>query len=233
MFISPLLIIFIVFSLLSWIVSAQLKKRFRKYSRIPTEGDISGAEVAQKMLNDNGIYDVQIMTSSGHLSDHYNPANKTVNLSEEVYGGRNVSAAAVAAHECGHAIQHAKGYAPLKMRSALVPLQNISAKILNTIFIIMFVGAVALPSVLSLDIALIIIIACYSIFTLFTIITLPVEVNATQRALAWLNNAGVTNKYTHEPAKNALKWAAYTYFIATLSSLVTLIYYIMVFINRR
>ncbi|MCL2072936.1 MAG: zinc metallopeptidase [Marinilabiliaceae bacterium] len=228
-----MLIIFIVFALLSWIVSAQLKRRFKKYSSISIGGDMSGAEVAQQMLNDNGIFDVQVLSSSGHLSDHYNPANKSVNLSGDVYNGRNVSAAAVSAHECGHAIQHAKGYAPLKIRSTLVPLQNVSAKVLNVIFIAMFAGAIALPSLIPFDIALIIIIICYSIFTLFSIITLPVELNASRRALLWLTNSGITTQHNHKQAKDALKWAAYTYLIATLSSLATLIYYIFLFVNRR
>jgi Zn-dependent membrane protease YugP len=219
--------------ILSWFVSYQLKSRFKKYAQTPIGGNMSGAEVAQKMLNDNGIYDVQIIASNGHLSDHYNPANRTVNLSEDVYHGRNVSAAAVAAHECGHAVQHAKSYAPLKLRSALVPVQNVSATILNTIFIVMFLGAAVLPSVMSFDLALIIIIGCYSIFTLFSIITLPVEINASQRALAWLTNAGITGGNSYTQAKDALKWAAYTYVVAALSSLVTLIYYILVFIGRR
>ncbi|MDR2926821.1 MAG: zinc metallopeptidase [Cytophagaceae bacterium] len=233
MFTSPLFIIFIVFMALSWIVSAILKRRFEKYSHTPTNGGISGAEIAQKMLYDNGIYDVKVLSTGGHLSDHYNPANKTVNLSNEVFNGCNVAAAAVAAHECGHAVQHARAYAPLKLRSALVPLQNVSSRILNVIFIAMFAGAILLPNLIPHNIALIVIIACYGIFTLFAFITLPVEINASQRALVWLNNAGITGGQSHVQAKDALKWAAYTYVVAALSALATLIYYIMIFVNRR
>ena len=233
MFTSPLFIIFIVFMLLSWIVSSQLKRRFRKYSQTPVDNGMSGCEIAMKMLNDNGIYDVKVLVTKGELSDHYNPANKTVNLSVDVYNGRNVAAAAVAAHECGHAVQHARAYAPLKLRSALVPLQNVSAKVLNAIFIGMFLGAFLLPSIFSFNTALIVIIACYGIFTLFSFITLPVEINASRRALAWLSNAGITGGNSYGQAKDALKWAAYTYVVAALSSLATLIYYVMLFLDRR
>ena len=229
----PLLVIFAVFSLASWIVSSQLKSRFKKYSKSILPSGLSGREVAEKMLNDNGITNVKVLSLPGQLSDHYNPSNKTVNLSPEVYGGRSVAAAAVSAHECGHAIQHAKAYAPLKMRSALVPLQNVSAKLLNIIFIGMFAGAMILPGLISFDLALLVIIACYGIFAAFALITLPVEINATQRALAWLNNAGITGGRNHQEAKDALKWAAYTYVVAALSALATLLYYILIFFSRR
>ncbi|WP_026474508.1 zinc metallopeptidase [Alkaliflexus imshenetskii] len=228
-----LLIIFVVFMLASWIVSSQLKSRFKRYSQTPISGGMSGREIAEKMLRDSGVYDVKVLSVGGQLSDHYNPANKTVNLSAEVYQGRNVAAAAVAAHECGHAIQHARAYAPLQLRSALVPLQNVSAKMLNIIFIAMFFGAFMLPNVISFDLALIIIIACYSVFTAFAVITLPVEINASQRALAWLNTSGITGGRSHEEAKDALKWAAYTYVVAALSAMATLAYYLMIFFSRR
>ncbi len=228
-----LLIIFIVFMLASWIVSSQLKSRFKKYSQTPISGGLSGREIAEKMLRDSGVYDVKVLSVGGQLSDHYNPANKTVNLSAEVYQGRNVAAAAVAAHECGHAIQHARAYAPLQLRSALVPLQNVSAKMLNIIFIAMFFGAFMLPNVISFDLALIVIIACYSVFTAFAVITLPVEINASQRALAWLTTSGITGGRSHEEAKDALKWAAYTYVVAALSAMATLAYYLMIFFSRR
>lgn len=228
-----LLIIFIVFMLASWIVSSQLKSRFKRYSQTPISGGMSGREIAEKMLRDSGVNDVKVLSVGGQLSDHYNPANKTVNLSAEVYQGRNVAAAAVAAHECGHAIQHARAYAPLQLRSALVPLQNVSAKMLNIIFIAMFFGAFMLPNVISFDLALIIIIACYSVFTAFAVITLPVEINASQRALAWLNTSGITGGRSHEEAKDALKWAAYTYVVAALSAMATLAYYLMIFFSRR
>ncbi|MDI3521258.1 MAG: uncharacterized protein PWR04_1246 [Anaerophaga sp.] len=228
-----LIIIFLFFLIASWIVSSQLKSRFNKYSKTPLDSNLSGKEVAEKMLYDNGIYDVKVLPSRGHLSDHYNPANKTVNLSENVYHGRNVAAAAVAAHECGHAVQHARSYAPLKLRSALVPLQNVSAKILNAVFITMFLGAFILPGFITFDLALQIIIACYAVFTLFAFITLPVEINATNRALAWLHSANITSGRNHNQAQDALKWAAYTYVVAALSALVTLAYYVMIFLGRR
>lgn len=219
--------------LLSWIVSAQLKSRFRRYSETPLQSGLSGRDIAERMLRDNGIYDVKVLSVPGQLSDHYNPVNKTVNLSPEVHNGRNVAAAAVAAHECGHAVQHAKAYAPLQMRSALVPIQNVSSKLLNIIFITMFLGAMMLPSIISFDLALLIIIGCYSVFTLFAFITLPVEFNASQRALAWLSTSGITYGKGHEQAKDALKWAAMTYVVAALSALVTLAYYVMIFLGRR
>ncbi len=233
MFSFPLLIIFVAFSLLSWIVSAQLKSRFKRYSNTPLQSGISGKDVAEKMLRDNGIYDVKVLSVPGQLSDHYNPATKTVNLSPEVHNGRNVAAAAVAAHECGHAVQHAKAYAPLQIRSALVPIQNVSARLLNIIFMVMFFGAVILPSIISYNMALLVIIGCYSVFTLFAFITLPVEINASQRAVAWLSNSGITFGRGHEEAKDALKWAAMTYVVAALSALATLAYYIFLFVGRR
>ncbi|MDN5291446.1 MAG: uncharacterized protein PWQ06_1685 [Anaerophaga sp.] len=228
-----LIIIFLFFLIASWVVSSQLKSRFKKYSKTPLDSNLSGKEVAEKMLHDNGIYDVKVLPSRGQLSDHYNPANKTVNLSENVYHGRNVAAAAVAAHECGHAVQHALSYAPLKLRSALVPVQNVSAKILNAVFIMMFMGAFLLPGFISFDLALQIIIACYAVFTLFAFITLPVEINATNRALAWLHSANITTGRNHNQAQDALKWAAYTYVVAALSALATLAYYLMIFLGRR
>jgi Zn-dependent membrane protease YugP len=218
------LLILGVFMLLSWIVSAQLKSRFRRYSQIPVNYGMSGKDVAEKMLHENGVHDVSVISVEGQLTDHYNPLDKTVNLSRDVYNGKNVSAAAVAAHECGHAIQHAHSYAPLKLRSALVPVQNVSAKIMNIIFIAMFFGAFAFRSIFSFDLALIVIIVCYGIFTLFAMITLPVEINASQRALAWLNNSNITGYDTAPQAKDALKWAAYSYVVAALSSLAMLLY---------
>lgn len=228
-----LLFIFLFFLIASWVVSSQLKRRFKKYSKTPLDSNLSGREVAEKMLHDNGIYDVKVLPSRGHLSDHYNPANKTVNLSENVYHGRNVAAASVAAHECGHAVQHARSYAPLKLRSALVPIQNVSSKILNAVFIMMFLGAFMLPTVVSFDLALQIIIACYAVFTAFAFITLPVEINATQRALVWLHSANITSGRNHNQARDALKWAAYTYVVAALSALATLAYYVMIFMGNR
>lgn len=221
-------IIFGFFMLLSFLASSQLKKRFRRYSKIPTNGYISGKEVAEKMLRDNGIFDVQVISVRGQLTDHYNPSNKTINLSEEVYSGQHISAAAVAAHETGHAIQHANAYAWLSLRTALVPLQNISSTVINVMFIGLFLGSAFLHA-FNFQFAGMIIIACYGIFTLFSFITLPVEFDASNRALVWLSNAGITNFETYPKAQDALKWAAMTYVIAALSSLVTLLYYISMF----
>jgi hypothetical protein len=227
------LVILGIFMLLSWIVSAQLKSRFKRYSELPVNYGMSGKDVAEKMLHENGINDVRVMSVQGQLSDHYNPLDKTVNLSPDVYNGRNVAAAAVAAHECGHAIQHAHAYAPLKMRSALVPIQNVTSKVMNIIFIAMFAGAFLFQGLLPINLALIIIIICYGIFTLFAFITLPVEINASQRALAWLSNSNVTGQGTYPQAKDALKWAAYTYVVAALSSLAMLLYYLFLLLGRR
>lgn len=227
------ILIFAVFALFSWIVSYQLKSRFKKYSLIPTNRNISGKEVAELMLRDNGINDVRVVATEGQLSDNYNPASKTISLSKEVFFGQNVAAAAVAAHETGHAIQHANAYAPLKLRTALVPLQNVSAKILNVIFTLMFLGSIFAGGILPLNLALLIFVICYGIFTLFAFITLPVEINASSRALAWITDRGVTSYDTHPQAKDALKWAAYTYVVAALSSLAMLVYYLFMLLGRR
>lgn len=225
------ILIFAVFALFSWIAGARLKSKFKKYSGIPITNGMSGKDVAQKMLNDNGIYDVQVVPTKGQLSDHYNPATKTVALSHNVYYGQHVAAAAVAAHECGHAIQHAKAYAPLKLRSALVPLQNVSASILNTIFTLMFFGIFFLQGIEM--IALTVIVAAYGVFTLVAFVTLPVEIDASKRALAWLSNSGITNYHNHSQAKSALKSAAYTYVIAALSSLAMLVYFLLRLLGSR
>ena len=226
-----LYVIFGIFALASWLVSRRLKSKFQEYSQVPV--GMTGAEVAQRMLRDNGITDVTIRPTSGSLTDFYNPTDKTINLSESVYSSRSVAAEAVAAHETGHAIQHAQAYSFLELRTALVPLQNISSKVLNVIFIAMFVGAIFMPELLPYDVALLIIIAAYSLLTLFSIVTLPVEVNASQRAVNWLTNTGIIGGTTRDQAVDALKWAAYTYFIAALSSIVTLLYYILRYSNSR
>ena len=189
-------LIFILVMILSIIIQSTLNSKFNKYSKVPLPGGMSGAETALKMLHDNGIYDVKVIPTNGMLTDHYNPQTKTVALSEGVYDSRSVAAAAVAAHECGHAVQHAKGYAPLKMRSALVPVVTFSSNIVQWVIL------------------------------LFSFITLPVEINASRRAVAWLSNAGITDAKTQPMAIDALKWAAYTYVIAALGSLATLLYYI-------
>lgn len=233
MFTSPLFLIFIFFALLSWIVSSRLKSRFQKYSQVPLPGGLSGREVAERMLQSSGIKNVQVMSVGGQLTDHYNPANRTINLSDDVYHGRSVAAAAVAAHETGHAVQHYQSYAFLEFRSALVPLQNVSAKVLNIIFIAMFAGSLLLPQLFPMKLALQIVIAAYTIFTLFAFVTLPVEIDASRRALVWLSSSGITSGNTHSQAKDALKWAAYTYVVAALSALATLVYYIMIYTSRR
>ncbi len=227
------LIILGVFMLLSWIIGAQLKSRFKKYSQIPAGSGLTGKDVAEKMLRDNDIHDVKVVSIQGELTDNYNPTNKTLNLSQSVYSSNSVAAAAVAAHECGHAIQHDQAYSFLQFRTTLVPLQNISSKIMNIIFYALFFGAVLFQNLISWNIALIIIIACYGMFSLFALVTLPVEINASKRALAWLNNSNITTGQTHEQAKDALKWAAYTYVVAALSSLAMLFYYLMLFAGGR
>jgi hypothetical protein len=219
--------------LLSMIVGGVLKSKFKRYSKIPVGYNLSGREVAEKMLREHSLSNVQVVSVPGKLSDHYNPLNRTVNLSPEVYNGRSISAAAVAAHECGHAVQHANNYAWLNMRSKLVPVQNISAQVLNVIFIGMFLGVFAIQGLFNMQTALIVIVACYAIFTAIAFITLPVEINASQRALAWLEGTAITSNQTHDQAKDALKWAAYTYVIAALSSLASLLYFVAMLAGRR
>lgn len=204
----------------SLIIQQTLNSKFNKYSKVPTTNGMTGAEVARKMLNDNGIYDVKVVATRGMLTDHYNPVTKTVNLSEGVYASRSVAAAAVAAHECGHAVQHAMGYAPLKMRSALVPVVNIASSLVTWVILAGILMLESFPALLWFGICL------FATTTLFSFITLPVEVNASTRAISWLSNAGVTDYQTRPMAIDALKWAAYTYVIAALGSLATLLYYI-------
>ncbi len=220
-------IIFIGISLLSWLVSSRLQRKFEAYSQIPLPNGMTGREVAEKMLHDNGIYDVTVTSTSGHLTDHYNPANKTVNLSEGVYLSNSIAAAAVAAHECGHAVQHAQAYAPLKMRSALVPVVSFASNWMMWVLLAGMLMIQRFPQLMLFGIIL------FATTTLFSFITLPVEINASQRALVWLNRAGITNSYTHDKAADALKSAAYTYVVAALSSLATLLYYIMIFLGGR
>ena len=210
----------ILVMILSFIVQTMLKSRFAKYSKVPTTTGLTGAEVASKMLLDNGITDVQVTCIPGQLTDHYNPQTKTVNLSEAVYGQRSVAAAAVAAHECGHVIQHATGYAPLKLRSAMVPMVSFSNNIVQWVLLAGIMIVQVTPALLWLGIAL------FAFSTLFSFVTLPVEVNASQRAVNWLESAGITNYETRPMAIDALRWAAYTYIIAAIGSLATLLYYI-------
>lgn len=212
--------LFIVIMVVSMIVQGMLQSRFSKYSKVPLPNGMSGAEVATKMLNDNGIYDVKVIPTKGMLTDHYNPTTKTVALSEGVYASRSVAAAAVAAHECGHAVQHAKGYAPLKMRSALVPVVSFASNIVQWVLLLGIIMINSFPGLFWFGIAL------FAMTTLFSFITLPVEINASRRAVAWLSTAGITDYQTQPMAIDALKWAAYTYVVAALGSLATLLYYI-------
>ncbi len=221
------LLIFGVFMLASWLVSHQLKSRFKKYSLLPMNNGYTGRDVAETMLRENGIVDVKIISVVGELTDHYNPVNKTVNLSRDVYFGNHIAAGAVSAHECGHAIQHANAYSWLRMRSNLVPAVSFASKWVQWILL----GGVLLintfPQLLLAGIVL------FALTTTFSFITLPVEINASKRALAWLQTANVTSYSTHLKAQDALKWAAYTYVVAALGSLATLLYYIMIYFGRR
>lgn len=213
-------IIMIAITVLSLLVQQMLQSRFNKYSQIGLPNGMTGADVARKMLQDHGIYDVKVVPTSGMLTDHFNPQTKTVALSEGVYSSRSVAAAAVAAHECGHAVQHAYGYVPVRMRSALVPVVNFAS---NTVQWVLLAGVIFInvfPNLIWIGIGL------FAITTLFSFVTLPVEVNASTRAISWLGNAGITDSRTAPMAIDALKWAAYTYVIAALGSLATLIYYI-------
>lgn len=220
-------VIFIGFMILSWIVSMVLKSKFKKYSKIPVDNGMTGRDVAERMLRDNGIMDVRILSVQGQLTDHYNPENKTINLSPDVYNGRSISSAAVAAHETGHAIQHAKAYAWLGFRSKLVPPVSFASKYVQWILLIGVLVVNTFPALLFAGIVL------FALTTIFSFITLPVEINASQRALAWLSDAGITSYQNHDKAQDALKWAAYTYVVAALGSLATLLYYVMIFMGAR
>lgn len=220
-------ILLIVIGVGGMIVSQVLKSKFEKYSRVPLDSGMTGRDVALKMLHDNNIYDVKVTSTPGMLTDHYNPANKTVNLSEGVFSSNSVAAAAVASHECGHAVQHAYAYGPLKMRSALVPVVSFASKWVMWVLLAGIFMIQTFPALIWIGIAL------FAMTTIFSFVTLPVEVNATSRALVWLNTAGITNVSNHDMAKDALKWAAYTYVIAAVGSLATLIYYIMIALSGR
>ena len=213
-------IIMILVMVLSFIVQQMLQSRFNKYSQVGLPNGMSGAEVAQKMLRDHGIYDVKVVPTNGMLTDHFNPQTKTVALSESVYASRSVAAAAVAAHECGHAVQHAMGYAPLRMRSALVPVVSFASNIVQWVLLLGVLMINTFPGLLWFGIML------FATTTLFSFITLPVEINASSRAISWLNSTGITDNRTQPMAIDALKWAAYTYVVAALGSLATLLYYI-------
>jgi Zn-dependent membrane protease YugP len=218
----------LVFLGISMLVSLILKSKFTKYGKVPLANRMTGREVAEKMLRENGIYDVKVTSVEGFLSDHYNPANKTVNLSPDVYNGQSVASAAVAAHECGHAVQHAAAYAPLSMRSKLVPAVQFSSSIVNLVLLVGVIMAYSgNPTVLLIGIILM------ALTVLFSLVTLPVEFDASKRALAWLSRTNVTNNTEYPMAKDALKLAATTYVVAALAAVVTLIQYIMLFMGSR
>jgi len=219
--------IFIAVMILSWIVSAVLKSKFRKYSKIPVDNGMSGKEIAESMLHHNGIYDVQVVSVQGFFSDHYNPEKKTINLSPEVFNGRSISSAAVAAHETGHAVQHSTSYAWLGFRSKLVPVVSFSSKWVTWLLLGGMLLINTFPALLLAGIVL------FALTTLFSFITLPVEINASQRALALLSTSGITSSQNHGKAEDALKWAATTYVVAAIGSLATLLYYVMLFTGAR
>lgn len=213
--------------LVSWLVSHRLKSKFELYSKLQLQNGMSGKEIAEKMLADHGIYDVKVISVEGQLTDHYNPADKTVNLSEAVYNQRNAAAAAVAAHECGHAVQHATAYSWLEMRSKLVPVVSVASNFVQWILIAGILMIKTFPQLLLIGIVI------FAATTLFSVITLPVEYDASNRALAWLENKRMLNREEHDGAKDALKWAARTYVVAAIGSIATLLYYVMIYMNRR
>lgn len=221
------LILFIGIALISYVVQANLQSKFKKYARVPLSNGLTGREVAEKMLRDNGIYNVSVTCTPGHLTDHYNPTDHTVNLSQSVYNSCSVAAAAVAAHECGHAVQHATAYGPLQMRSALVPVVSLASSWVSWILLAGILLVNTFPSILLLGIVL------FALTTLFSFITLPVEIDASRRAVAWLQGAGLVTSHEYPMACSALRSAAYTYVVAALSSLATLIYYVLIYMGRR
>lgn len=228
----PVSILFIslLFMCIGMIVQSRLKTKFSEYSKVPTSSGLSGKEIAEKMLHDNGIYDVTVVSVQGFLSDHYDPTKKTVNLSPDVYEGKNIAAAAVAAHECGHAVQHASAYSMLSLRSALVPVVQISTNLAQWVILIglgLFTFGGGNSTVLLIGIIL------FAVSTLFSVVTLPVEFDASSRALKWLNASHITLPQEHEKAKDALKWAALTYVIAALASITMLVQYILIYQGRR
>lgn len=225
---TSIFVVSLIFIGISMVVSMILKGRFAAYSKIPLSARLTGKEIAEKMLRENGIYDVKVVSVDGFLSDHYNPLNKTINLSPEVYNNYSVSAAAVAAHETGHAVQHATSYAWLDLRSKLVPAVQFSSTIVNWILLIgVFMAASGNSTLLLVGIAL------FAMTVLFSLITLPVEFDASRRALAWLNQTNVTNAQEYPKAKNALTWAAMTYVVAALAAVVTLVQYILIYMGSR
>lgn len=228
-------VISIVFMLLGLAVSSRLKRKFAEYSKVGLANGMTGSEIARKMLNDNGIYDVRVTQVEGQLTDHYDPLNKTVNLSYDVYNGNSAASAAVAAHECGHAVQHSLAYAPLKMRSALVPIVNVATNAMNFFYMFgfMFMAYIFSRNTPLAQTVLIALIVANAIIAAFALITLPVEYDASNRALAWMENRGVVNTREHAMAKDALKWAALTYVVAAAGAVANLLYYLSMFLGRR
>jgi Zn-dependent membrane protease YugP len=226
-----IILIVVVFAALGFVVSRRLKSKFKKYSQTSLKANLSGKEIAELMLADNNIHNVRVLSVEGQLTDHYNPMNRTVNLSPDVYYGRNAAAAAVASHECGHAVQHATSYAWLNLRSAMVPVQNASGKILNIVLIASLLGGFMLN--LPYELIGYIVVGSYGVMTLFTLVTLPVEFDASNRALAWIKTRNVVTQDEYAMSKDALKWAAMTYVVAALAALATLAYYIFIFFGNR
>jgi Zn-dependent membrane protease YugP len=216
-----------IFAVAGWLVSSMLKSKFTKYSKVPTNGGLTGRDVAERMLADSKVYGVKIHSVEGSLTDHYNPINKTVNLSKDVYYGNSIAAAAVSAHECGHAIQHATAYSWLTMRSKLVPAVSISSKYMTWVLLAGIILIETFPILLLAGICM------YAVTTLFSFVTLPVEIDASKRAMKWLENAGITTYNTYPQAQSALRWAAYTYVVSALGSLAMLVHYIMLYLARR
>jgi Zn-dependent membrane protease YugP len=225
-----MIVILLFFMGVGYFVQWQLKKRFTRYGEVFLPSGLTGRQIAERMLADHGIYDVRVISVPGSLSDHYNPADKTVNLSPEVYSGQSVSAAAVAAHECGHAVQHATAYAWLNMRSKMVPMVNFSSQIMNALFLLSILGVAAFG--LNYGLMIQVIIAAQAVLTVFALITLPVEYDASNRALVWLERTSITVGMQQDQAKDALKWAARTYLVAAIASVTQLVYYIMLYMGR-
>ena len=224
---SLMWVVFIALTIISMIVSKNVERKFKKYSNIRTEGGLTGREVAERMLRDHDIHNVQVQMVKGTLTDHYNPTNRTLNLSPDVYNGTSVAAAAVAAHECGHAVQHAVGYAPLGLRSALVPIVSFAGRWVSWVILAGLLLIKVFPSLLLIGIVL------FALTTLFSVVTLPVEINASARALQWIRQHDITTAATHQYAESALRAAAYTYVMATVTSLATLAYYVMIYLDRK
>ena len=232
MFSPGYLAILVIFMIMSFVVSRTLKSKFKKYSETPLSSGLSGKEIAERMLTDHGITDVKVLSVEGKLTDHYNPKDKTVNLSEAVYHGKNAAAAAVASHECGHAVQHETAYSWLTLRSNLVPIQAASSKIFNVILFVCFIGGQFLFETFPITLVGIIVVGTYAVLTLFSFVTLPVEFDASNRALAWIDKHNVVTTSEYDMSKDALKWAARTYVVAAISSLVMLLYFAFSFFGR-